>query len=231
MSVSAWPSPVSGIFAGLCCSSRRLAWPWGRCPAIWLHPLPNTPAPPTMGSAHCLPPWLPRLFSCGLALLAQFYPKKYPANFWLLLGCVAAYVVLSTLMTGQPGVGSGRGRALRLDLRQAGSQGCLSRGGAAGQHEKTGNVGTGEEAARLLRSAFGPTISRASFPPAVVASVFEKDAILLTKGGGPKGAPPLAVSSKLPRFGTKYTLSIVPRWAAWGWGSKAGACPVFARAR
>ncbi|KAL4426693.1 hypothetical protein ABPG77_004749 [Micractinium sp. CCAP 211/92] len=84
---------------------------------------------------------------CGLALLAQFYPKKYPANFWLLLGCVAAYVVLSTLMT-------------------------------------------------------------------VVASVFEKDAILLTKGGGPKGAPPLAVSSKLPRFGTKYTLSIVPRGAA-----------------
>lgn len=40
-------------------------------------------------------------------MLAQFYPKKYPANFWLLLGCVAAYVVLSTLMTGQPGCGWG----------------------------------------------------------------------------------------------------------------------------
>lgn len=47
--------------------------------------------------------------SCGLALLAQFYPKKYPANFWLLLGCVVAYVVLSTLMTGQR---SGERRAL-----------------------------------------------------------------------------------------------------------------------
>ena len=34
-----------------------------------------------------------------MACLAQFYPLKYPANFWLLAGCVAAYTVLSGLMT------------------------------------------------------------------------------------------------------------------------------------
>lgn len=37
--------------------------------------------------------------SCAVACLAQFWPKKYPANFWLLASCVAAYVVLSSLMT------------------------------------------------------------------------------------------------------------------------------------
>lgn len=35
-----------------------------------------------------------------MACLAQFYPKKYPDNFWLLAACVPAYVVLSSLMTG-----------------------------------------------------------------------------------------------------------------------------------
>lgn len=38
--------------------------------------------------------------SCGVACLAQFYPKKYPDNTLLLAGCVVAYVVLSSLMTG-----------------------------------------------------------------------------------------------------------------------------------
>ncbi|KAL4425565.1 hypothetical protein ABPG75_009581 [Micractinium tetrahymenae] len=95
------------------------------------------------------------LACCGLALLAQFYPKKHPSNFWLLVGCVAAYVVLSTLMT-------------------------------------------------------------------VIAAVFEKDAILFTKAGGPGGAPALAVSSKLPRVGDTYTLTIVPRGAAPGRGGGDG---------
>ncbi|PRW59420.1 putative signal peptidase complex subunit 2 [Chlorella sorokiniana] len=39
------------------------------------------------------------LLACAVACLAQFWPKKYPANTWVLAGCVAAYVVLSTLMT------------------------------------------------------------------------------------------------------------------------------------
>lgn len=52
-------------------------------------------------------------------------------------------------------------------------------------------------------------------PPAVIATVFERDAILLTKAGGPGGAPALAVSSKLPRFGKTYTLTIAPRCLAW----------------
>mgnify|MGYP001810383177 CR=1 FL=1 len=43
--------------------------------------------------------------------MAQFYPKKYPDNFWVLLGCVAAYVVLSTAMTGALGVLWGQRRA------------------------------------------------------------------------------------------------------------------------
>ncbi|EFN57522.1 hypothetical protein CHLNCDRAFT_143120 [Chlorella variabilis] len=39
------------------------------------------------------------LLACGVACLAQFYPKKYPDNTLLLAGCVVAYVVLSSLMT------------------------------------------------------------------------------------------------------------------------------------
>lgn len=34
-----------------------------------------------------------------MACLAQFYPLKYPASFWLLVGCVSTYAVLSALMT------------------------------------------------------------------------------------------------------------------------------------
>lgn len=84
--------------------------------------------------------------SCGVACLAQFYPKKYPANFWLLVGCVAAYMVLSTLMT-------------------------------------------------------------------VVAAVFERDAIALTRAV-PGGPPALAISTRLPRFQETYTLRIAPRWVS-----------------
>lgn len=38
--------------------------------------------------------------SCAIACLAQFYPQKYPASTWLLAGCVAAYMVVTSLMTG-----------------------------------------------------------------------------------------------------------------------------------
>lgn len=34
-----------------------------------------------------------------MALLAQFYPLKYPASFWLLVCCVTTYTVLSTAMS------------------------------------------------------------------------------------------------------------------------------------
>jgi signal peptidase complex subunit 2 len=89
-----------------------------------------------------------------VACLAQFYPKKYPANFWLLVGCVAVYVVLSTLMT-------------------------------------------------------------------VVAAVFERDAIALTRTV-PGGPPALAISTRLPRFQETYTLRIATRWV----GGQAAAEPV-----
>ena len=53
------------------------------------------------------------LCSCGLACLAQFFPKKHRYNAWVLAACVAAYLVLSTLMTGgwvpQGGRGGGGG--------------------------------------------------------------------------------------------------------------------------
>ncbi|PSC77014.1 putative signal peptidase complex subunit 2 [Micractinium conductrix] len=87
------------------------------------------------------------LGACALACVAQFYPKKYPDNFWVLLGCVAAYVVLSTAMT-------------------------------------------------------------------VVATVWEKDAVLFTRGLRQGGGPPaLAVSTRLPRFQETFTLTITPRGA------------------
>ncbi len=31
-------------------------------------------------------------------MLAQFYPKKFPDNWYLLLGCVVAYAFLSTVL-------------------------------------------------------------------------------------------------------------------------------------
>lgn len=37
--------------------------------------------------------------ACAVACLAQFYPLKYPANFWLLVCCVSVYAALSTAMT------------------------------------------------------------------------------------------------------------------------------------
>ena len=32
---------------------------------------------------------------CSLAAIAQFYPKKYPENFWVLVVCVGLYIVAS----------------------------------------------------------------------------------------------------------------------------------------
>ncbi|KAI7841303.1 hypothetical protein COHA_004922 [Chlorella ohadii] len=92
------------------------------------------------------------LLACAVACLAQFYPKKYPANFWLLACCVASYVVLSTLMT-------------------------------------------------------------------VVATLWEKDAIVMTKAR-PGGPPALVVSSKMPRFQDLYTLRVALRPTGGGSGSE-----------
>jgi hypothetical protein len=39
---------------------------------------------------------LPPFCRCGLAALAQFYPRKYPENYWILLICVGLYIA-STL--------------------------------------------------------------------------------------------------------------------------------------
>ena len=38
------------------------------------------------------------LITCGLALLAQFYPVKFPANYNVLLACVVGYCVFNTLL-------------------------------------------------------------------------------------------------------------------------------------
>lgn len=48
---------------------------------------------------------------------------------------------------------------------------------------------------------------------AVVATVWEKDAVLFTRGLRQGGGPPaLAVSTRLPRFQETFTLTITPRW-------------------
>lgn len=50
---------------------------------------------------------LPRYCRCGLALLAQFYPKKYPENYWVLLVCVGLYIAatlfLNSIFSGMEG--------------------------------------------------------------------------------------------------------------------------------
>ena len=38
------------------------------------------------------------LITCGLALLAQFYPGKFPANHNVLVACVVGYCVFNTLL-------------------------------------------------------------------------------------------------------------------------------------
>ena len=48
--------------------------------------------------------------------------------------------------------------------------------------------------------------------PAVVAMLFEKDAIALTRAV-PGGPPALAIASRLPRFAENYTLQIALRCA------------------
>lgn len=58
-------------------------------------------------------------------------------------------------------------------------------------------------------------------PPAVVATVWEKDAIVMTKAR-PGGPPAVVVSSKLPRFQEQYTLRVALRWV--GQSSGAGSC-------
>ena len=36
--------------------------------------------------------------TCGLALLAHFHPAKFPANYWLTLGCVVGYVACNAAL-------------------------------------------------------------------------------------------------------------------------------------
>lgn len=74
----------------------------GRCASAACAPAPRActaPHPPLSTAPARRPRPLPPC-SCAVACLAQFYPKKYPDNFWVLAGCVATYVVLSSLMSG-----------------------------------------------------------------------------------------------------------------------------------
>lgn len=59
-------------------------------------------------------------------------------------------------------------------------------------------------------------------PAAVVATVWEKDAIVMTKAR-PGGPAAVVVSSKLPRFQEQYTLRVALRWV--GQCPGAGSCP------
>ena len=38
------------------------------------------------------------LLTCATALLAQFYPKPFPDNYWLLVACVVVYFLLNTAL-------------------------------------------------------------------------------------------------------------------------------------
>ena len=38
------------------------------------------------------------LLTCATALLAQFYPKPFPENYWLLVACVVVYFLLNTVL-------------------------------------------------------------------------------------------------------------------------------------
>ena len=38
------------------------------------------------------------LLTCATALLAQFYPKPFPENYWLLVACVVVYFLLNTAL-------------------------------------------------------------------------------------------------------------------------------------
>lgn len=38
------------------------------------------------------------LVAIGLAILAQFGPGKFPANWWMVFGCVAGYVVVTVIL-------------------------------------------------------------------------------------------------------------------------------------
>lgn len=38
------------------------------------------------------------LSTCACALVAQFYPKPFPENYWVLVVCVTAYFLLNTAL-------------------------------------------------------------------------------------------------------------------------------------
>jgi len=38
------------------------------------------------------------LSTCACALVAQFYPKPFPENYWVLVVCVTAYFLLNTVL-------------------------------------------------------------------------------------------------------------------------------------
>lgn len=136
--------------------------------------------------------------SCAIAVVAYFYPKRNPDSFWLVLACVVLYTVLSSLMTGAQLT---RGLAAPLTCCPVAAMHRMRCADAAGRwlHDR---------GACCARCRIAP--GNHWWPPAVIASVCEKDAILLTKAA-PGGPPALAVSSKLPRFEETYTLKIAPR--------------------
>lgn len=64
--------------------------------------LPRAAAPSSRAAPatkNALPPPIPTIPSCAIALLAQFYPGKPPATTPLLAACVTAYALLSVALS------------------------------------------------------------------------------------------------------------------------------------
>jgi signal peptidase complex subunit 2 len=38
------------------------------------------------------------IFTCAIALAAQFYPKKFPANASFLVGCIILYLIMNVIL-------------------------------------------------------------------------------------------------------------------------------------
>lgn len=85
-------------------------------------------------------------------------------------------------------------------------------GALAGAREVMRSAGVLAGAREVLPASVGLSACYYAPPttPAVVAAVWEKDAITLTRAT-PGGPPALAVSSRLPRFEEQYTLRIALR--------------------
>lgn len=146
-----------------------------------------------------------------MACLAQFYPQKYPANAWLLVGCVSTYALLSAAMTlvatvleqdaiafTQPCAKKVRawvrGRA-RLPARW---WQCTVWRGAVGGWTASASQGVEQHWGSPSVTPSRPPHGTPSWP------------------ASPQGGVALVVGSKLPRFQDVYTLRVQMRGAPKG---------------